>query len=621
MTIVLDSTEKILELEIGSDVQVDWLVEYYAVDSVSGPGPTGWGAGPADSPWIPSSTRVDDSDTLATTGTAVVAPPPESSSIKHRVTKVWAWNRDGAASVETRFKVTIGAVDYWIGPAYVLGPGEMLLYVEGVGFVRLDSAQASAIGTPPGGDNLGNHTATTDLDMAGFDILNPGLVDGVDVSALGATVAGHVANASNPHAVTKSQVGLGNVTDDAQLPLAGGTMAGPIDMAGNAIVDPGDVDGVDVSALETTVGSHLVDTANPHAVTTTQIGAVPTSRTITAGTGLTGGGDLSANRTLAVAADGVSNTLLANMAANTLKANATGSTADPGDFAVGTNAVVGRVGGNLVAAQLATAQIANAAVTDAKVSNRLACSVFGRSGNSGGVGADIQAASNDGVLMRVSDALGFQRLTQGLVHARHQQPILGGNVTDALFHTATGGTSGSTWVNDANMAHGVGHQVLTSGGTSGWAALFSYAYAWNCQVKDGSQIKARFRVAAVGGTASQFRIGFARSRDNTAPPTDWSVLDYTKATSANLRLRCRTASGTEAITTTGTAVADVEYSLTITFSGTTAIFEVNGTVLGTVTSGVPIGVAGVLFAMFEATSAWSGIDVEQLKYIPPYSAS
>lgn len=36
------------------------------------------------------------------------------------------------------------------------------------------------------------------------------------------------------------------------------------------------------------------------AVSTTSIGAVPTARTVTAGTGLTGGGDLSANRTLAI---------------------------------------------------------------------------------------------------------------------------------------------------------------------------------------------------------------------------------------------------------------------------------------------------------------------------------
>ena len=42
------------------------------------------------------------------------------------------------------------------------------------------------------------------------------------------------------------------------------------------------------------------------AVTTTTLGAVPTTRTITAGTGLTGGGDLSANRTLTLADTAVS---------------------------------------------------------------------------------------------------------------------------------------------------------------------------------------------------------------------------------------------------------------------------------------------------------------------------
>ena len=45
--------------------------------------------------------------------------------------------------------------------------------------------------------------------------------------------------------------------------------------------------------------------ATTTAVNTTTLGAVPTSRTITAGTGLTGGGDLSANRTIPLASSGV----------------------------------------------------------------------------------------------------------------------------------------------------------------------------------------------------------------------------------------------------------------------------------------------------------------------------
>ena len=38
----------------------------------------------------------------------------------------------------------------------------------------------------------------------------------------------HRANVSNPHAVTKSQVGLGNVTNDKQMPIAGGTFTGNV---------------------------------------------------------------------------------------------------------------------------------------------------------------------------------------------------------------------------------------------------------------------------------------------------------------------------------------------------------------------------------------------------------
>lgn len=55
-----------------------------------------------------------------------------------------------------------------------------------------------------------------------------------------------------------------------------------------------------INEVFTNVNNHKNDKNNPHNVTVSQIGAVPTSRTISAGDGLSGGGDLSANRTLSV---------------------------------------------------------------------------------------------------------------------------------------------------------------------------------------------------------------------------------------------------------------------------------------------------------------------------------
>jgi len=94
--------------------------------------------------------------------------------------------------------------------------------------------------------------------------------------------------------------------------------------------------------------------------------AVPTSRVLTAGAGLTGGGDLSADRSFAVAANGVDNTMLADMAANTIK-GAVGA-GDPADLtpaqvstmimsADGGNAIVAGTDGKLYVAPGATPTI------------------------------------------------------------------------------------------------------------------------------------------------------------------------------------------------------------------------------------------------------------------------
>jgi hypothetical protein len=99
---------------------------------------------------------------------------------------------------------------------------------------------------------------------------------------------------------------------------------------------------------------------------------------------------------------------LATQAANTVVANATGSTAVPTAVSVGTNTVLGRQGSNIVAAQVATAQVADNAITDAKIRDSAALSVIGRSANTTGDPADISgSASSDAVLRISGTTLGF----------------------------------------------------------------------------------------------------------------------------------------------------------------------------------------------------------------------
>ena len=72
----------------------------------------------------------------------------------------------------------------------------------------------------------------------------------------------HIADLSNPHAVTKAQVGLGSVdnTADADKPISTATMN-----AINLIL-------ASISATDSRFNNHLADTSNPHAVTKAQVG-------------------------------------------------------------------------------------------------------------------------------------------------------------------------------------------------------------------------------------------------------------------------------------------------------------------------------------------------------------
>ncbi len=75
-------------------------------------------------------------------------------------------------------------------------------------------------------------------------------------------LAEHLADTANPHAVTASQVGLGNVDDTADLDKPVSTATQTAINAANAAT----------GAVAADLAEHLADTANPHAVTASQVG-------------------------------------------------------------------------------------------------------------------------------------------------------------------------------------------------------------------------------------------------------------------------------------------------------------------------------------------------------------
>lgn len=82
-----------------------------------------------------------------------------------------------------------------------------------------------------------------------------------------------------------------------------------------------------------------------------------------------------------------------------------------------------------------------AVVTDAKISNRTALSVFGRSANSAGVGADMAAGTDGHVLRRSGTTLGFGTLAAGAFAANTIANSVLSNVATATFKgRATAGT-------------------------------------------------------------------------------------------------------------------------------------------------------------------------------------
>lgn len=331
----------------------------------------------------------------------------------------------------------------------------------------------------------------------------------------------HLTDTNNPHSVTKAQVGLGNVTNDAQLKIASnlsdlasassarsnlglgnsailnvGTSAGTVAAGDHThtlsqVTDAGTAASKNYPATgnaasgEVVLGSdtRLSDARTPlsHTHTESEItnlvsdlaAKVPTSRTITAGIGLSGGGDLSVNRSLALDLSTLvaSQTIFdGSQASRTITFNLSGVT-DP----------IITIGNNSFDISTGVLKQGGTAVSLSGHTHTASDIASGQLGLvRGGTGADLsgtgpgflkQATTGAGVTVAaiadsdVNTALGYTAANAAALNASN---LTSGTVPDARFPSTLPAVSGAnlTSLNASNLASGTVPLARLSGITN-----------------------------------------------------------------------------------------------------------------------------------------------------------
>lgn len=132
--------------------------------------------------------------------------------------------------------------------------------------------------------NVNNYGTASNADgqagTSGTLYMTPASTQSALNSGPNAALAAHIANHSNPHAVTAAQVGLGNVLNiqQVQVGTGSGQLNNAIKLGWNGSVILAQVDATPMGTLFTTyfpdpnLTSHVNNRSNPHAVTAAQVG-------------------------------------------------------------------------------------------------------------------------------------------------------------------------------------------------------------------------------------------------------------------------------------------------------------------------------------------------------------